>query len=356
MIPLSRPSIGRLEKSFVADAVQSGWVSGTGPYVDRFEAALSARTGRAHVVAVNSGTTALEIVLAALGIGPGDEVIVPSLTFAAPAAAVLNAGATPVLCDISARDWTIDADLAASLVSSRTRAIIAVNVMGNLANFDELRKLGVTVVEDAAESHGARKGDRQAGSFGQVSIFSFHANKAISTGEGGCVLTDDEELATRVRLLVNHGMTSARPYEHDVAGRNGRMTNVTAALGAAQMERWDELIGGRLLVRDRYSGLAAGRGLLDQPHPEDAVSSCWLATFVTDADRRAKVVDQGRRAGVDVRAIWPALSNLPLYRGFAPRKCEVADAVSRTAIWLPTWHGMSDRTMSNVIDAVLGRA
>ncbi|MEU3199013.1 MULTISPECIES: DegT/DnrJ/EryC1/StrS family aminotransferase [unclassified Streptomyces] len=349
--PLSRPTLGEKESENVREAMASGWISGTGSYVGAFERSLEQLTGRAYATAVSSGTTALEIALSALEICAGDEVIVPALTFAAPAAAVLTVGAAPVLCDISPGNWTIDPAAAQALMTPRTKAVIAVDLMGHPCDYDRLAELGVPVIEDAAQAHGARTAKGPAGGFGIASIFSFHVNKAITCGEGGAVLTDDPELAERVGLLAHHGMSTDRRYHHSMAGRNGRMTNLSAAVGAAQAERWDELVAGRLQVAQRYRARLAGQGLSPRPAEPWASPSCWLYCVTTQA--RDVVVEHARRDGVDARAIWPALSDLPFYRRYVPRHCDHASEVSRTAMWLPTWAHMSSEETTGVTDSLL---
>ncbi|MDQ0748899.1 perosamine synthetase [Streptomyces africanus] len=349
--PLSQPSLGEKESENVRDAMASGWISGTGPYVSAFERSLEQRTGRTSATAVSSGTTALEIVLSALGIGAGDEVVVPALTFAAPAAAVLTVGATPVLCDITPGNWTIDPDAARALLTTRTRAVIAVDLMGHPCEYERLSELEVPIIEDAAQAHGARTRKGPTGSFGIASVFSFHVNKAITSGEGGAVLTDDPELADRVRLLTHHGMNPSRRYHHSMAGRNGRMTNLSAAVGAAQAERWDELVAGRSEVARLYRARLAGHGFSPRPAEPWASPSCWLHC-VTSAERDA-AVERARRSGVDARAVWPALSDLPLYRRYAPRPCVHASEVSRTAMWLPTWAHMPPEDVADVAESLL---
>ncbi|MEU0676123.1 DegT/DnrJ/EryC1/StrS family aminotransferase [Streptomyces sp. NPDC006172] len=349
--PLSRPTLGDQEADNVRDAMASGWISGTGPYVGVLERSLEQRLGRAAAIAVSSGTTALEIVLSALGVGPGDEVIVPALTFAAPAAAVLTVGAVPVLCDIDPMSWTISPEAAHALRTERTKAVIAVDLMGHPCDFEGLAELDVPIVEDAAQAHGARTEKGPAGGFGVASVFSFHVNKAVTSGEGGAVLTDDLELAERVRLLVHHGMPPGQGYRHTVAGRNGRMTNLSAAVGAAQVSRWDELVAGRLRVERLYDVRLENRGFEPRPKRSWASPSCWLYG-ATSQDRDA-VVERARRHGVDARAVWPALSDLPLYRPYAPGRCPRASEVSRTAMWLPTWSHMTAEDVDAVVEALV---
>lgn len=248
-IPLSNANIGTSERAYVDAALAAGWLSGTGPHVRQFEQRLGERIERAHVVATANGTLAIELALRALGIGPGDEVIVPALTFAAPASSVFAVGATPVLVDIAPTTWTLCPDDVAVKLTPQTRAILAVDVLGHPADYDALARFDIPVIEDAAEAHGARYKNRPVGSFGVVSTFSFHANKAITTGEGGCAATNSVELAERMRVIANHGIRPERPYVHDVIGRNHRMTNLAAAVGLGQLDRWDDLIGDRNRVQ-----------------------------------------------------------------------------------------------------------
>lgn len=349
-VPLSTIQLGHRERALAMEAVTEGWISGTGSNIGRFEEALTAHVGRAHVVAVNSGTSALELALAGLGIGPGDEVIVPALTFVSPAAAVRTCGARPVLCDIDPSTWTIDVHAAQRLVSRRTRAVIAVDLLGHVSDYPALEAIGVPVIEDAAQAHGARRWARPAGSFGVMSIFSFHANKAVTTGEGGCVATDDAALASRLRVIANHGMTPQRSYFHEVVGRNLRMTNISAAIGVGQVERWDELVGARIDVESQYRALLEPAGARFRTPDAESEPSCWLATI--SVDNRDELVSSLRDRGVDSRGIWPDLPSLSLYASFAPRPCPIAAEVSRTAAWLPTWCAMPTEQIEEVAAAV----
>lgn len=345
-VPLASPDIGPLERRYVNDAISSGWVSGTGPYVDRLESALCARLGRNHVVAVSSGTMALELALRALGIGRGHEVIVPALTFAAPAAAVRMVGADPVLADISPETWTIDPLMVGDLITLRTAAIIAVDVMGHCCDYDALAEFGLPVIEDAAEAHGAEYRGQRAGSLGLISVLSFHPNKAITTGEGGCVATDSAEIAETVRVLANHGMTPERPYFHERVGHNARMTNLSAALGVAQVERWDELLGNRHRVGQAYLRRLADIDCPARPQASWATVSLWLQAVTVE--HRDEVVRLIRGDGIDARAIRPALSDLPLYRASRRRPCPVASRIAARTAWLPTSARMDEALVVEV--------
>lgn len=350
--PLSMPSLGTEEHKYVSEALRDGWISGSGKYVDSFEAALCRVVARNFAIATSSGTSAIEVVLRALDIGPADEVIVPALTFASPATAVVRSGATPVLCEISPEHWTIDPRCASRLVTNRTRAIIAVDLMGHPCEFDQLESLGVPIIEDAAEAHGASIGSRKTGSFGLASIFSFHANKAISTGEGGAILTDDEDLAAKCRVVASHGMRPDRPYYHNVLGQNAKMTNVTAAIGLAQAERWSELTKARTGVELQYRNLLTPLRVESRPIADWATYSTWL-TCVLSEDPEA-IVRIGRSAGIDCRRVWPPIPASKVFERFSSGPYPVAEMVSRHALWLPTWSHMDNSSIEEIVRSLWG--
>ena len=234
-IPVSAPTLAGNEKRYVMDCLESNWISARGKYVEQFEAAFAEFCGVRHGVSCTNGTVALHLALLALGIGPGDEVIVPTLTFVATANAVRYCGATPVFVDCEPETWNIDPGLIESRITPKTKAIIVVHLYGHPVDMDAVMSLadrhGLFVVEDAAEAHGAIYRGRMVGSIGHIATFSFFGNKVISTGEGGMVTTDDAELARIVRLLKEQGMDPKRRYWYPVVGYNYRMTNVTAAIG-----------------------------------------------------------------------------------------------------------------------------
>lgn len=349
-VPLSSLSLSALERTYAFEAIETGWISGTGSFIRAFEEELARRIERRHVVAVSSGTTAVELALLGLGIGAGDEVVVPALTFVAPAAMVRAVGATPVFADLDPATWTLDPAHVGRLITERTRAILTVDVLGHPCDYDRLAAFGLPIVEDAAQAHGARYKGRAAGSFGAVSTLSFHANKTIATGEGGCVGTDDEALHERMRLIANHGMTPERPYWHPVLGRNFRMTNVTAAIGLGQVQRWDELVEARRAVAAAYDERLRDLPLTRRPVAPWATEACWL--YTVSHPHRARLLDELRGAGIDARAIWTDLPSLPPYRPFVREECPVARRVSETSMWLPTWSFMEEETIDRVAGAL----
>ena len=342
-IPLSNINLGNSEKTYAFDAIESGWISSSGEYVSKFEQKLAFECGRKYAIAVSNGTVALELVLRAMNIGYGDEVIIPALTFVAPAAVVRSVGAKPIFADISESNWTINPEEIQRVITSKTKAIIAVDVLGHPCDYDKLLELGLPVIEDAAEAHGALYKGKQVGSFGIASTFSFHANKIITTGEGGCVVTDDESLANQMRIIAGHGMTKERLYWHSVVGSNFRMTNVTAAIGLGQVERWKELVDMRIIVKEIYDNYINETPVLARPTEKWAKSVCWLYTVYSE--NRAEIINFMRANQIDTRAIWTALCNLPIYQSSVRGEYPMAKYVSENAFWLPTWTGMPKETI-----------
>lgn len=343
--PVLEPDLGEKEERYVLDAVRSGWVSSIGPYVERFEREFASFVGVEHCVAVANGTVALHLALVARGIGPGDEVIVPDLTFAATAAAVVHAGATPVLVDVRRDDWTIDPELVARAKTPRTRALIPVHLYGCPARMTEIRDAvgpDVFVLEDAAEAHGARdSAGRTVGSIGDAGAFSFYGNKLLTTGEGGALTTRDPEFAARARYLKDHAMSPQARYFHTEAGFNYRLTNLQAALGCAQLES----LGGRLAQRARilewYREALAGSPIELNPAPADRARVCWLTCALlptSDVDVRDRVAAALRGRGIDTRPFFVPMHRLPPYREcrHITRGGSVAEDLFRRGLSLPT--------------------
>lgn len=351
-IPLCDLQVPAQAKAYVNDALDTNWIGGAGEYLTKLGVELCYVTGRPFAIPCANGTLALEVALMALGVGPGDEVIVPALTFVSPAAAVCRVGATPVFADVHPETWTLDPLQLDGLITIKTRAIIAVDLLGHVADYALLYKAakGVPIIEDAAEAHGAAGRYLQAGAWGDIATFSFHANKTIPAGEGGAVLCDNPLLAGKLKRIVNHGMTAERPYHHEMVGTNARMTNLTAALLLAQVERWDELVEARQNVASAYDALLAGR-ISRRSVAKWATEACWLYTvYHPERDRLVKAL---RDAGIDARAIWPALPDNPAYQRYNLDGYPVARRVAAEAFWLPTWAGMPQETIEEVATALL---
>ncbi|WP_437586922.1 DegT/DnrJ/EryC1/StrS family aminotransferase [Sorangium sp. So ce1000] len=322
-LPVAEPDLTSLEERYVLDALRSGWVSSIGEYIERFEAGFAALCGVKHCVALSNGTVALHVALAARGLQPGDEVIVPDLTFVATAAAVVHAGATPVLVDVDPRTWCLDPELVERAVSPRTRAIIPVHLLGHPADMTALRTIAdrasLFLLEDAAEAHGARWDGRTVGSIGDAACFSFFGNKLLTTGEGGCITTNDAGYAQHVRFLKDHAMSRERRYFHPAVGYNYRLTNLQAAIGCAQIERFPELLQKKANLLAWYREALDGSGIALNPQSKGAETVCWLVAALLpgewSAERLDKVMGRLRGNGIDSRPFFVPLHELPPYRG-----------------------------------------
>lgn len=363
MIPVSEPFLGERERQYLLDAFDSGWISSAGPYIERLERAFASFCGVTHAVAVSNGTVALHLALHALGIAEGDEVIVPDLTFVATGNVVLHAHAVPVIVDVDPETWCMDPAAFERAITDKTRVVIPVHLYGHPADMERInaiaRARGVTVIEDAAEAHGAQIGARRVGSFGRCAAFSFYGNKIMTTGEGGMVTTNDAELAERLRFLRDHGMSRSRRYWHTEVGFNYRMTNLQAAIGLAQLEQIDLLIRLRREVVERYRrNLAGVPGLSLNPCRAGVTNTYWMACLRCagwNEERRAAAMTVLREKGVDTRPFFYPLSAMPMYAG-ARHDTPTAHLVSPTGINLPSSAKLSpeqvDRVSERVLDVV----
>ena len=344
-IPVSAPSLAGNELAYITDAVAGGWVSSQGAYVSRFEASFADYVGGAVAVSTTSGTTALHLALAGIGVGPGDEVVVPDTTFGASANAVLMTGAVPVFADVDAATWTITAAGLEGAISSKTKAVMPVHLYGHPCDMDPImdvaRQHGLAVVEDCAEALGALYKGKPVGLIGDVGCFSFFANKVITTGEGGMITTNDGALADRLVRLRNHGMDPARRYWHEEPGFNYRMTNIQAALGLAQLEQIDGFMARRAACAAAYQqGLADIDGLTQPTEASWANSIFWLYSVLLDESvldfEPTDLASRLKRRGVETRPIFPPLHRQPAFRGaHAAEAFPVADRLWRQGLSLP---------------------
>ena len=357
-IPVYTPLLDGREEKYVLDAVRSGWISSLGRYVTRFEEDFARFCGVRAAVSVCNGTVALHLALHALGIGPGDEVIVPSLTFVATANAVHYTGATPVFADVDAATWCIDPADVARRITPRTRAIMPVHLYGHPAPMAAIRALAkehdLFVVEDAAEAHGAQIGERMAGSLGDIGAFSFYANKIITTGEGGMLTTDDDALAARCRMLRDHAMPPQRRYWHDEVGFNYRMTNLQAAVGVAQMERIDSLVARKRSIAARYLDQLAGIPGITLPAERTGYTNVyWMVSILAEPpfplDRDALILAL-REQGIDSRPFFHPLDTLPPY--FSPTPRPVSLRLSRIGVNLPSSPALSDAQVDYICTTI----
>lgn len=359
LIPVSQPQLLGNESSYVQDTLRSTWISSKGTFIERFETAFAEFCGVEHAVASNTGTAALHLILLALGVGPGDEVIVPTLTYIASANVIRYCGATPAFVDSDPHTWNLDPERVAGAVTDRTRAIIAVHLYGEPADMSALREIAadadVALIEDAAEAHGARFDRRAAGGLGDLAAFSFYGNKIVTTGEGGMVVTNDASLADRVRLFRGQGQQPGTTYWFPVVGHNYRMTNIEAAIGLAQLERVGAMLETRAGVAARYrERLTHVPGLSLQATHDLAERSDWIVGVLLPAtiDRDA-VAKRLLAAGIESRPFFYPIHTMPAYAEWNDASLPVAEDLARRGICLPTYAGLEPGQIDRVCDALI---
>lgn len=365
-IPVSSPVIGEKEIAYVTDAVRSGWVSSIGPYVERFEQAFAEYVGVRHAVAVSNGTVGLHLALHALGVGKGDEVIVPALTFAATVHTVLQTGAKPVFVDVEQDTWCIDPRAVQRAVTRRTKAIIPVHLYGHPADMAALSQIaaasGIHLIEDAAEAHGAVLDGRRVGSLSEAGVFSFYGNKIITTGEGGMITTDDDDLARRLRFLKDHGMSAERRYYHTELAFNYRLTNLQAALGLAQLEQIDAFLACKRKIATWYRSYLEAAPELQLPVERPGAHNVyWMFSVVLDPAGRTSRTELARRlhaAGIDSRPFFvplPELPHLSRYRQVSAsgRGCPESSRLGSAGLNLPSGTGLKFEQVRRVCEGLL---
>lgn len=363
-IPVNEPLLDGNEARYLAECVETGWISSEGPFVRRFEEGFAARAGRTHAVAAANGTAALEAAVAALRLGLGDEVILPSFTIISCASAVVRAGAVPVAVDSDPRTWCMDVDAVRAAITPRTKAVMAVHIYGLPVDMDPLLALAaeheLAVIEDAAEAHGLTYKGRPCGSFGDISIFSFYPNKLVTTGEGGMLACDDETLAARCRSLVNLCFEPGRRFMHRELGWNYRMSNLQAAVGLAQLERLDTFAARKREIGRRYDELLADvPGLmLPLPATDYAENIYWVYGVVLDDAVPFDAEEAMRRLGglgVGTRPFFWPMHEQPVLRdmGFmAEASCPVAERLARRGFYIPSGLALTDAQLERAARAV----
>lgn len=359
-IHYTKPSITELEVGYTTDAARNGWGERCYDYIHRFEAAFKAHLGVKHAIATSSCTGALHMGMAALGVGPGDEVILADTNWIASVAPVVHLGATPVFVDILPDSWCVDPALVEAAITPRTKAIVAVHLYGNLCDLDRLlaigQRHGIAIIEDAAEAIGSVWHGRRAGSLGAFGSFSFHGTKTLTTGEGGMFVTNDDALYETVLTLSNHGRArdQTRQFWPDMVGYKYKMSNVQAALGVGQMERIGELIDRKRAILRRYRELLEGcEGITMNPEPAGTVNGAWMPTLVFAPETgvtRERLQAAFAADNIDARVFFHPLSSLPMF-GSKPGAPHAADIVRR-AINLPSYHDMTDEEQQRVATLV----
>jgi len=366
MIPVCEPTLQGNELKYTTEAITSGWISSAGSYLTRFEEGFSSYCGVSHGVACSNGTTALHLALEAMGIGRGDEVIIPTFTMVASCNAVIYAGAKPVLVDSELGTWNMDADRIEEKLTKRTKAIMVVHTYGHPVDMDKVKRIadrhGLSILEDAAEAHGAEYKGKKAGSLGDIAAFSFYANKILCTGEGGMVVTDNEEWANATRSLRNHCFGEPR-FLHQRVGYNYRMTNVQAAIGCAQLERIDALVAARRRNAQRYSALLKGiRGITTPPEAPWAKNVYWMYGILVQDDfgmGMPQLRDFLLKREIDTRTFFIGMHRQPAYRKGGDERFPdtggsypAADELMRKGLYLPSSSHLTEEQITEVVEAV----
>ncbi|HTJ65417.1 MAG TPA: DegT/DnrJ/EryC1/StrS family aminotransferase [Alphaproteobacteria bacterium] len=356
VIPVYRPDLSGNERLYVMECLETNWISSIGAFIPRFEAAVARATGVSHAIAVSNGTVALHLALHCLGIGPGDEVIVPTFTFIASVNTIAQTGAVPVFADSLPSDWTLDPADVERRITPRTKAIMAVHLYGAACDMPALlaiaRRHNLKIVEDCAEAFGTTLGGRHVGTFGDVGAFSFFGNKTVTTGEGGMVICNDDALATTLRIAKGQGQSPDRRYWHECLGFNYRMTNIAAAIGLAQMERLPATFARKRAIAAEYRALLTGMPVTFQQMPDTVDPMLWLLTVLLPLgmDRERVIADMAAQS-VETRPVFNCAHEMKMYASGAYGRdaFPAAAAISVRGISLPSYPSLSRSEMEDVV-------
>lgn len=363
-VPVNEPLLNGNEEKYLVECIRTGWISSEGPFVKRFEEQFAAKVGRKYAVAVSNGSVAIDAAVVALDIGKGDEVIMPTFTIISCAAALVRAGAVPVLVDCDPDTWNMDVSQIAPKITPRTKAIMIVHIYGLPVDVNPIvelaQKHGLKIIEDAAEMHGQAYRQQPCGSFGDISTFSFYPNKHITTGEGGMIVMDDPHLAERCRSLRNLCFKAEQRFVHDELGWNLRMTNLQAALGIAQLERLDEFVSIKRMMGKKYTEMFQGIDGLQLPVAQtaDAENIYWVyGVVLTDQipfDAKEAMSRLGK-LGVGTRPFFWPMHEQPVFHKmglFTGESHPVAERIARRGFYIPSGMALSSEQM-NVSAAAL---
>jgi perosamine synthetase len=355
MIPVYQPYLGGREKEYVNQCLDSTWISSKGEFISRFEKDFASYIGAVHATSVSNGTVALHLALESLGLGAGDEVIVPTLTYVASVNTIIQTGATPVYVDSLMSTWQIDPEDIRRKLTVRTKAIMAVHLYGLPCDMNALRAIcdehKLFLIEDCAEAFGTYYQDQHVGTFGEIATFSFFGNKTITTGEGGMVVAQNKELIEKAYHLKNQGVSLSQEYWHDVVGFNYRMTNICAAIGLAQLEQADEILAKKRHIAQWYQEGLAHLPLMMHQEMEHTRHSYWMCSIVLDeADKRQPLRDHLKREGIETRPLFHPAHTLPHCKqhGDFPQAMEL----SRRGINLPSSPMLTQEQVGTICESI----
>lgn len=343
-IPVYQPYLTGREKDYVNNCLETTWISSRGEFIGKFESKFLEFVGTKHATAVCNGTVALHLALLALGIGPGDEVIVPTFTYVASVNMILLAGATPVFADSLSDTWQIDPQQIERAITPRTKAVMVVHLYGGATDMAEVsricRKHNLLLIEDCAEALGTYFADKHVGTFGDIATFSFFGNKTITTGEGGMVVMNDPELFKKAHHLKTQAVSPVREYWHDMLGFNYRMTNICAAIGLAQLEHVDEILEKKRKITGWYDKYLSAVEVRRQVEPVNTRHSWWLYSILVPPQYRDDLRVHLRRAGVETRPLFPPVHTMP--HCLCEADFPIATGLSEQGISLPSFPGLEE--------------
>ena len=359
-IPIAKPLIGKEELINVIDCVQSGRISSQGSYVNEFESEFSKMHSNKYSLSVSNGSVALHLAIVSLGIGKGDEVIVPDLTFAASINSIIHAGATPVIADVDINTWNIDTEKVQAQITNKTKAIMPVHLYGNPSNMKEIVRLAIKyklkIIEDCAESIGSMSNKRLTGLFGDASTFSFFGNKTITTGEGGMILFKEKSDYEKAKILRDHGMSPKIKYWHNYIGFNYRLTNVQAAIGVAQLKRLKEFVKKKRAVSEIYNNYFSQYDYFrTQVIEKNDYSSYWLFSILIlenspiSRDEFAAIM---KKKGIDTRPVFIPLNQMKIYKNYANKTIINSNFIGKHGISLPTHVDLSNGQINYIMNSI----
>jgi perosamine synthetase len=355
-IPVYQPSLNGNEKKYVNECLDSTWISSKGKFLGQFEEQFASYINIKHATAVSNGTVAIHLALIALGIGPGDEVIVPTLTYIASVNAIAYTGATPVFVDSLQTTWQLDTEDVKRKITSKTKAIMAVHLYGHACNMDALQNIckenQLFLIEDCAEAIGSTYKGKHVGTFGDISTFSFFGNKTITTGEGGMVVTNDETLMDRAVHFKGQGLAKHRQYWHDVIGYNYRMTNICAAIGLAQLEQIDSFLAQKRQVAQWYKEKIKNTEILFHPEDKDVYHSYWMCSILIDnPSKRDALREALANEGIETRPLFYPVHTMPMY-SLKFQKHPIAENLGWRGLNLPSYPGLTEIQVESICEVI----
>jgi perosamine synthetase len=356
-IPIYQPWLGGNEKKYVDDCLDTNWISSKGKYIHQFEEKFAEYLGVKYATGISNGTTALHLALETLGIGKGDEVIVPTFTYIASVSSILYTWATPVFVDSLASTWQLDPEDIKRKITSKTKAIMPVHLYGHPCEMDEICKIAkeynLFIVEDCAEAFGSKYKDKYAGTFGDISTFSFYGNKTITTGEGGMLITNDFNLYDKAYHLKMHGVSKEIEYWHDVIGYNYRMTNICAAIGLAQLENVGERIKLKRELAEKYNKLLSGLPVTPHKEAQNVFHTYWMYSILVDSEKTREALREFlKKEGIETRPTFHPVHTMPMFSQLK-QKFPVTEDIALRGINLPSWPNMPNESVEYICNKII---